>query len=336
MERIVKKSNALLFIWVIGMLLAVPPVLFAKGGRDTAAASGEKVTIRCWSFFSGDDDKIFNAMIARFNRTHPDIRVISEEKPDTDYDFILSSAIATGTAPGAAGLAVENTASAFTPWTLTRLFISLLKQQGADVLTGDNHAGFNNTAGEKALSAIIDMNQVAKVVPPDLTYEASVNAFRQGKAGIHINGVWASGVFEKQQDLKFAATPLPPLFGRSAAWAASHTLAVLVQQNADPRTVEAAAAFILWMTEHGELWAKTGCVPVRESVTRKDEFLSLPYRAAYLEAAGSAVMPPHTPAWDEIYDSISDSLGNVLIVNKRVKTILTEMEQEVNEIIAEY
>jgi multiple sugar transport system substrate-binding protein len=256
--------------------------------------------------------------------------------PET-YIEVLQAAWAIQNRTGAIGLAADNTASAFKAWTLTQLFISLLKQQGAGILTGDNtHADFKNTAGEKALSVIIDLNEVSMIVPPGLKYEASVDTFRLGKAGMHINGVWAAGIFEKQKDLNFAAVPLPRFLGRNAAWAGSHTLAVPVQRKADLRKAEAAVTFILWMTEHSERLAKAGYIPVRKSVTRKTEFLSLPYRSAYLDAAYSAVMSPCTPVWDEIYDSISDSLESALTTNKSIKAILAEMDRKVNRIIAAY
>ncbi|MDR0386984.1 MAG: ABC transporter substrate-binding protein [Treponema sp.] len=428
-----KKKEAVLFMWALGVYLTVSTFVFAGGSRDTAELSKKTVDLRCLSFFSGSDRKCFDAMIAEFNRVHPGVRIIAETLSYDGYNAALRSAIAAGTAPdvavihqcslpgyvkdgslcvledpaqdtavplkapddfmdvpleacrfdgrlyalpldmhplvmyyntdlfsraevvkvpetyaeliktawaiqnktGAAGIAADNTTSVFKAWTPARLFISLLQQQGADILTADNtRTGFKNIAGEKALSVILDLNEVSRVIPPGLTYEASVDAFRLGKAGIHINGVWAAGIFEGQKNLNFAAAPLPSLTGRNAVWAGSHTLAIPARQSPDPRKTEAAAAFILWMTEHGELWAKAGHVPVRESVVRKPEFLSLPYRSVYLDAARSAVIPPRTPAWDEIFDSIADCLENAMTANKSIKAILTEMDRKVTEIIA--
>ncbi|MDR2618026.1 MAG: ABC transporter substrate-binding protein [Treponema sp.] len=424
-----KKRTSVVFIWVLGVLLVVPGLLFARGGQQKTETSENSLDLRCWSFFSGSDAEFFNAMIAEYNRIHPGIRIILEPMSYTGYDSTLASAIADGTAPDVAviqhyslpryrhtgslramddmleplnaplddfmpipletcrfdgklfalpldihplalyyntdlfdqaaiiklpetyaeliqtalavknrtaaiGLTVDNTISSYKALTLTRLFISLLKQQDADLLTPDNaHAGFNNIAGEKALSAIIDLIEVSKVVPPGLDYDASVNAFRLGKAGMHINDVGVTGIFEKQKGLNFAVIPLPPLLGRNATWTGSHTLAIPVQQTPDPRKTEAVLRFILWMTEHGNLWAKAGYIPVRESVSRQSESLSLPYRAAYLDAAASTLMSSRIPAWDEIFSAVSDSLENSLTVNKSVKTILIDMERKVNEII---
>jgi multiple sugar transport system substrate-binding protein len=259
-----------------------------------------------------------------------------EKTPET-LNELIQAARAVQNRTGAIGIAADNTAAGNKAWTMTWLFISLLKQQGTDILTEDNtKANFNNSAGEKALSALLDLNQVFKIIPPNLDYDASLEAFRQGKAGMHINGVWASGVFKKQKKLNFVAAPLPPLLGRSAAWAGSHTLALPARQDPDPQRLEAAMTFILWMTERGELWAKTGNIPARKSAAEKPEFLALPFRAAYLEAAQSAVPSPRTPAWDDICDSLSDSLEYAMASSKGIKAILTAMDQKVNEIIAAY
>ncbi len=253
------------------------------------------------------------------------------------YDEVIKAAQAVQQKTGAMGLAVDNTTATYKAYTLTRLFMSMLKQEGVDILSADNSkANFNNAAGEKALKALIDMVQTYKVTPSGLDYDGAVTAFRLGKAGMHFNGVWATGMFEEQNGLAFAAVPLPPMMGQPAAWSGSHTLAVPVQKTMDPKKLEAAVTFILWMTEHGEMWAKAGHIPIRVSVTQKPEFQNLPYRKGYADAAAFAIAPPRTPAWDEIYNNLSDSLEYAVNRNQNVKTALADMEKKVNDIIATY
>ena len=253
------------------------------------------------------------------------------------YDEVIRAAQAVQEKTGAMGMAVDNTTATYKAYTLTRLFMSLLKQEGVDILSADNSkANFNNAAGEKALKALIDMVQTYKVTPAGLDYDGAMTAFRLGKAGMHFNGVWATGAFENQAGLTFAAVPLPAMLGQSAAWSGSHTLAVPVQKTMDPKKVEAAVTFILWMTEHGEMWAKAGHIPTRISVTQKPEFLSLPYRKGYADAAAFAIAPPRTAAWDEVYNNMSDSLEYAVNRNQDVKTALADMEKKVNDIIATY
>ena len=100
--------------------------------------------------------------------------------------------------------------------------------------------------------------------------------------------------------------------------------------------LEAAAEFILWMTEHGEMWAKAGHIPTRKSVSSNPDFLALPHRSEYADAAAHSFPAPRTAAWGEIYSNLSDSLELAVATNQNVKSALAEMEEMVNGILASY
>jgi len=426
-----KRSSKLLSL-ILAVLILAGMTLGASGSKESAAPASGPVEVSFWSLFTGGDGEFFDAMVAEFNRTHPDIVMKTDTVKFDNYYTKLTTALAAKTAPdvvvvhqgnllnyvpngslyalddllakvnaplndfvaapldacrfegklyslpldvhalimyynndlfkqagvtkvpvtyeeviqaalavqqktGAMGLAVDNTTATYKAYTLTRLFMSMLEQQGVSILSDDlTKANFNNAAGEKALKALIDMVQTYKTTPSGLDYDGAVTAFKLGKAAMHFNGVWATGTFEKQEGLNFSAVPLPAMMGQPAAWSGSHTLAIPVQKNMDERKLEAAATFILWMTEHGELWAKAGHIPTRISVASKPEFQALPYRKGYVEAAAFAISTPRTQAWSEIYGSLSDLLEAAVIQNQAVKPALANMEQKVNSILASY
>jgi multiple sugar transport system substrate-binding protein len=253
------------------------------------------------------------------------------------YDEVINAALKIHQTSGAMGLAVDNTTATYKAYTLTRLFMSMLEQQGTSILTLDlKKANFNNKAGEAALKALIDMVHTHKTTPSGLDYDGAVTAFKLGKAAMHFNGVWATGSFEKQEGLNFSAVPLPAMLGAPAAWSGSHTLAIPVQKTSDSRKTEAALTFILWMTGHGEMWAKAGHIPTRTSVAIKPEFQALPHRKGYVDAAAFAIAPPRTSAWQEIYSTLSDMLEFAVAKNQDLKTALAGMEKTVNDILASY
>src|SRR5690554_3697995 len=258
------------------------------------------------------------------------------EVPQT-YAELIAAGKAVQEKTGKMGLAVDNTTATYKAYTLTRLFMSMLEQQGTSFLNADNtKANFNNAAGEAALKALIDMVNLHKVTPSGLDYDGAVNAFRLGNAAIHFNGVWATGTFEKQSGLNFRAVGLPPMLGEPAAWSGSHTLAIPVQRTENPEKLDAAIKFMLWMTENGDMWAKAGHIPTRESVYEKESFNSLPHRKDYADAASYAFAPPATPAWEEVYSTTSDLLEAAVATNQNVKEALRAMETRINNIIASY
>lgn len=256
--------------------------------------------------------------------------------PQTAQEFIDAS-LAVKKTTGKWGLAIDNTTGVYKAYTLTRLMMSMLAQQGGSLLTADAKApNFNNAYGEKALKWLQDLVHVYKVNPTELDYDAAMNMFKLGDAAFYFNGVWATGTLEKQPGLNFGAAPLPAIMGGNAAWAGSHTLAIPVQKNQDPMKVEAAVTFIKWMTAHGELWAKAGHIPTRKSVAQKPEMKALPYRADYAAGAAYALPTPRTAAWGEIYGTLSDKLELAVTKNVDPKTALADMEQTVKNIIASY
>lgn len=126
------------------------------------------------------------------------------------------------------------------------------------------------------------------------------------------------------------------MMGVPATWSGSHTLAIPVQKTSDPAKLEAAMTFMLWMTEHGDMWAKAGHIPTRKSVYDKAEFQALAYRKDYAASAAYAFPSPAIAAWQEIYSTISDMLEFAVASNQNVKTALGEMEKKINSVIASY
>ncbi len=253
--------------------------------------------------------------------------------PETLPDLI-AAAKAIQDRTGAIGIAADNTTATYKAYTLTRMFMSMLMEQGFTTLDAANaKANFNNEAGIKAYQALSEMVNKYGVIPEGLDYDSSVADFKLGKAGFHFNGVWVTGAFEAQSGLDFGAVKFPAFFGKSAGWAGSHTFAVPVQNRIEEDKILAVMKFIDWMTNHGEMWAKAGHIPTRKTVISKAEFKSLPHRAEYADAVKYSFATPGTPKWPECYNAISDSLEESIALNKDSRTALAQMEKIINDIL---
>ena len=253
--------------------------------------------------------------------------------PEQENAFI-SAAQKIKKATGVVTIAADNTTAKYKAYTLTRMFMSFLHEQGGSLLTADvKKANFNNAKGANALRLLIGMVQDYKFTPMGYDYDTSVTDFKLGKAAIHINGVWAVGSFEQQKNLNFKAVQFPAIFGKHAAWSGSHTLGLPVQKKKNERRLKAATEFILWMTAHGEMWAKAGHIPTRKSVLEKQAFKDLPHRKDYAGAAANSFPAPRTAVWGKIYADMSDMLEYAVAKNQNVNEALNTMEQKVNDII---
>ena len=234
------------------------------------------------------------------------------------------------------GSLIDNTTGTYKAYTLTRLFVSLVNQQGGSMLTDDySAAAFNNEYGYNALVWLQELLNEG-VNPNELDYDAAMNMFRLGEGAFYFNGVWATGTMEQAEGLDFVASPLPPFMGKSAAWTDSHTFAIPVQKDQDPAKIEAAIKFMDWMTANADQWALAGNIPTRNSVLEGEAFNALPYRADYAAAVSTVVANPPTPAWGEIYETMSDLLESAVTKNENPQTALDSMESTVNEIISHY
>jgi multiple sugar transport system substrate-binding protein len=253
------------------------------------------------------------------------------------FDELMAAAKTVRDKTGAIGLGIDNTTATYKAYTLARSFISGMGQLGGSVLTADcKKAAFNNSNGKKVIQGLVDIVNKYGVTPKGYDYDSAMTDFRLGKTAFYFNGVWATGTFEQQKGLNFDAVPFPALWGKPGAWAGSHTFAIPVQKKMDQEKVEAAVKFILWMTEHGDMWAKAGHIPTRLSVRNKASFKTLPYRADYVTAAESVIPAPNTPAWQEIYDNLSDLLEAAVAKNQNADQAAADMEKKVNEILAGY
>ncbi|MDQ3694702.1 MAG: ABC transporter substrate-binding protein [Chloroflexota bacterium] len=70
----------------------------ALAGRSTARAQ-DKVTLTFWNGFTGGDRPTYEALVARFNETHPTIEVVMDIQPWDTLAQKLPAALATGQGP---------------------------------------------------------------------------------------------------------------------------------------------------------------------------------------------------------------------------------------------
>lgn len=78
---------------------------------------------------------------------------------------------------------------------------------------------------------------------------------------------------------------MPQIFENRSSWGDSHTLVLPYARSVDQDKRKAALTFARWATDNGELWAKAGHIPSKETIKEKEEFQKMPYRMDYVEAA---------------------------------------------------
>lgn len=134
--------------------------------------------------------------------------------------------------------------------------------------------------------------------------------FQSGKAAFCTGGTWATGAFEKTENLNFQTQVWPQLFDNDSCWADSHTLILPVKSGRSEEDSQAAVEFLVSASKDGGLvWAGSGQIPSNKEVLENQEYLDMPYRSGYRAALDTAVLPSKNPHFYAMKAAMIESLN---------------------------
>lgn len=159
--------------------------------------------------------------------------------------------------------------------------------------------------------------------------------FQSGKAAFATCGTWATGAFEKTENLNFGAQAWPKLFDNDSCWADSHTMILPVNPDRTEEETLAAVEFLVGASgDGGTIWAGSGQIPSNMSVLESDEYLGMPYRSSYKSALQTAVLPSKNPHFYAMKDGIIENLNtywtNVVDVDTAIQGLYDELESNLD------
>lgn len=193
-----------------------------------------------------------------------------------------------------------------------RLFTALYAQMGGRLV--------NEATGELSVDQEIATQVYEMMLRPfeeglaqgPVAYEDTEALFQDNQSVFHVNGVWAMAVYPSLEDVDFGVTQLPAVSGSPHyTWGDSHSL--VFPEKDDPAKLAAALTFGEWFSGQTMEWAAAGHIPVNEEVLEAEEFLNLPMRSDYLEAAGNAVLAPSVQGWSRVREEMWE-IGEAMIL----------------------
>ncbi|UUZ92408.1 ABC transporter substrate-binding protein [Paenibacillus sp. P25] len=211
-----------------------------------------------------------------------------------------------------------------------RLWWALYHQLGGkDVIADDlKTPSIDMDKAVKAANYIKDLYHKHQVIP--LNLEDFTKVFQAGNAGFFMSGVWNTGTMEQTKDLEFGAMPIPKFYDKQATWGDSHTLILPVQKKEDPKKQKAALAFMNFIAENGQVWAKAGHIPAKTKVLDDPEFKKLPYRSDYVSVANTVAFgKPSAYNWPiktVIIRNLDTIWNNSVPAEEAFKKMLEEMK----------
>ncbi|OQA78398.1 MAG: Trehalose-binding lipoprotein LpqY precursor [Tenericutes bacterium ADurb.Bin239] len=174
-----------------------------------------------------------------------------------------------------------------TTWPSEYIFTTALYQNGGKEIDKDTlMPAFNSAAGVAALRSVADLIHVEKISPLNVSVDADLLMFQQGKAMFHINGNWMLNSLV-DSGINFGVTSLADMFvetptaNSKKVASRSHTFVLPQGRNITLRQ-QAALVFIKYVTENAYLWAESGGhIPASNIARETEEYLALPYHQTY-------------------------------------------------------
>ncbi|OCL28751.1 ABC transporter substrate-binding protein [Orenia metallireducens] len=214
---------------------------------------------------------------------------------------------------------------------------SLIYQFGGSILNEDGtKVTYNSPEGIKALEYAIDLVHNKKLSPAQIQQDGEVTLFRQGKLGMHFNGIWMINGFKEQSSLNFMSYPIPAFGKNASAMAGSHNFVIFRQRKEDQAREKAAVKFIKYISENSSKWATYGQIPARNSVRDSEEFKSLKHQASIAKGLSDVVFPPLHPALNEVLTPLHQEVNLAILGEKTAKQALNDAAERAQKALDEY
>lgn len=211
-------------------------------------------------------------------------------------------------------------------------FLTLVYQQGGDVITADGSAELNTPETREALDLMNELFDRG-FASASQDYAAAQTAFLAGNAAVLHNGTWVVNQYSAEAGFDYQVRPFPTVYAEAANWANSHVWVVPVQK--DPERYAEALDFISYLYDNDREWAiGTGHLPSRLSVLDSAAFESAPQRKNFAtQTAEQAHLIPQTPSWQPIEDVMKEEIESTWLLGADQEAALRALERRANEVL---
>jgi multiple sugar transport system substrate-binding protein len=209
--------------------------------------------------------------------------------------------------------------------------LTFLYQHGADLISEDGkRATLDTPEVIAAVSKMRDLIYRYKVAPKPEGVDAWL-AFRQGKVGMALEGIYMLASLEEQTGLPYAGAPTPQFGTVRQAWAGSHLLCQ--PAGIRPEMARAAWRFMRYLSDQSLQWAKGGQVPARLAVVRTPEFQALPVQAQYARQLPYVRYEPLSPKLNALFPFFDPAIEAVLLNLQTPEAAMRDANRRINQVL---
>jgi multiple sugar transport system substrate-binding protein len=250
-------------------------------------------------------------------------------KPPTDWDGFLDAAQRLTRDTDGDGR-VDQWGFNYT-WQRTN-FITFMAQYGGSILSPDGKRGaLSSPECLQAADAMHDLIYRYRVAPRPEGVDAWL-AFRQGKVGMVMEGIYMLSSLEEQKGLAFAGAPVPQFGPKPGAWAGSHMLCQ--PRGITPEASRTAWRLMRYISDHSLDWAKGGQVPARRDVAESPGFRTLPVQSQFARQLPYVQYEPLHPKANAIGPFLDPAIEAFLLDMQTPEAAFQDADRRMNQVLA--
>jgi multiple sugar transport system substrate-binding protein len=215
-------------------------------------------------------------------------------------------------------------------------FITFASQFGGGILTPDlKRSAMDAPETLAAARYMRDLIYTHKVAPRPEGVDAWL-AFKQGKVGMALEGIYMLADLEEQKGLRYAGAPCPRFGPEPGAWGGSHLLA---QPGSRASAIADEASRAAWrlmrfLSDHSLQWGKGGQVPARLAVEQSPQFQALPVQSAFAEQLPYVKYDPLTPKGNAIFPFVDPAVEAILLDLQTPEAAMADASRRINQVLA--
>ena len=210
-------------------------------------------------------------------------------------------------------------------------WLAIAGQFGGGILSPDLQRGvMDSPANRQSLQLMHDFIYKHKIAPRPEGVDAWL-AFRQGKVGMAMEGIYMVSSLEDQKRLEFAGAPVPQFGPKGAVWGGSHLLC-------QPAGISSQASQASWrlmrfLSDSSLSWAEGGQVPARLDVQRSAQFAALPVQAQFARQLPVVQYESLSPRANALFPFVDPAIEAVLLDLQTPQAALEDSQRRIEQVL---
>lgn len=210
-------------------------------------------------------------------------------------------------------------------------WLTFAHQFGGDIVTPDGKRGDMSSPESLAATHLMcDLIYKYKVAPVPEGVDPWL-AFRQGKVGMAMEGIYMLESLEEEPDLQFAGAPVPQFGPKKGIWGGSHLLCM--PAGLPERKAQAGWRLMQFLSEHSILWAEGGQVPARLSVLHSAKFRTLAVQSQFARQIGYVDYDPQIPRANALNQFADPAIEAALLRLQTPEAAMTDADRRIDQLL---